>query len=187
MRFRNTSRYPEARVRELVEFGMRGVNTAGLAVNVKNAANCAYRGMAYQQAPRCSPTAKLSAVRYLVTIGIGKPERFPCDNMVTAWKFVGWTGIGGVPPAGYDPETWFVKTCLEGGKPVCQRYYTQQRHPYGGKSSPHIEYHTWEEGLVAIAAHEARHIHQFAHGKPKSEVDCERWAAKRLEEWRARS
>lgn len=57
-------------------------------------------------------------------------------------------------------------------------------HAYGGKRSPRIDMLTWEEGLLCVAAHEARHIWQFRNGRRVSEIDCERFALRRLEEWR---
>lgn len=48
------------------------------------------------------------------------------------------------------------------------------------KTSPVVTFHTWREQLFHIAAHEARHIHQFRHGVSRSELDAERWAASRL-------
>jgi hypothetical protein len=143
MRLKNTSRYPEDEVRQLVAFGMRGVNTAGLAVNVKNAQNCAYRGRAYERVPLLSSRVTCSTVRRLVTIGLGEPERFPVSN--------------------FDPR---------------------KQHAYGGKRSPLIEYRDWREALVAVAAHEARHIQQFQRNRPRSEVDAERFAAKALDHYR---
>lgn len=52
------------------------------------------------------------------------------------------------------------------------------------KTSPVVTFHTWREQLLHIAAHEARHIHQFRHGLSRSELDAERWAASRLERFR---
>lgn len=60
-------------------------------------------------------------------------------------------------------------------------------HPYGGKSSPLIEMDNWREGLVALAAHEFCHIHQFQNNLSGSEVRCERAAEKRLNAYRSGS
>lgn len=48
------------------------------------------------------------------------------------------------------------------------------------KTSPVVTFGCWQENLLHIAAHEARHIHQFRHGLSRSELDAERWAAQRL-------
>lgn len=45
-----------------------------------------------------------------------------------------------------------------------------------GNRYPFFTYRTWQEVIIHLAAHEARHIHQFRHGKRCSEVDCERFA-----------
>jgi hypothetical protein len=52
------------------------------------------------------------------------------------------------------------------------------------KSSPPIEVACWREGLVTVAAHEAKHIEQYRRDQPRSEVACERFAAWVLEVYR---
>lgn len=187
MRLKNTSRYPDAEVRALIEFGTKGVNLAGVAVHVKNSAH-AYAGRAYYGVPSCSPAAKLATVERLVVLRIGAPEKFPVDNLRTTWKRGPWIlweeGQAAPDPEGFNIETWRHWLKRQGGQ-LFIRYGEAQRHPYGGKRSPLIVMQDWREGLVGLAAHEARHIHQFRHRKPVSEVDCERFAAKRLEEFRA--
>ena len=136
MRIRNTSRYNDVVVRELVTFGMRGVRTERLSVHVRNARNTAFRGMAYDDMPAISPASRLKTVDRLVTLGVGAPERFPCN------------GNG--------------------------RY----------QRAPAIKLGDWREALIMLAAHEARHIWQYQYDKPRSEVDCERFAARRLDAYR---
>jgi hypothetical protein len=50
---------------------------------------------------------------------------------------------------------------------------------------PFFSYADWSEWLVSAAAHEAWHIHQYRHGKRRSEVDCERFAEKALNRYRS--
>lgn len=177
MRFKNTSRYADAEVRALVEFAMRGVDTTGVAVNVKNSRR-AYRGTAYERVPHCSPLA--SKAQRLITIGIGAPDRFPKDNLMTTWKrhprvpFAQRVAV---------PEGWRFRVGVEAGRQWFE-LLEPVRHPYGGQRSPLIDMADWREALVAVAAHEARHIWQYQHNKPRSEVDCERFAARRLAEYR---
>jgi hypothetical protein len=52
---------------------------------------------------------------------------------------------------------------------------------------PFYTLHNWQELLVHLAAHEARHVYQFDHRKRISEVDCERFAVKALERFRQES
>ena len=59
----------------------------------------------------------------------------------------------------------------------------QKRYPDG------IAVRSWEDIFVFVAAHEARHIWQFkarriAGNQPISEVDADRYAIKKLSEWR---
>jgi len=51
--------------------------------------------------------------------------------------------------------------------------------------SPEVLLADWRSALVYVAAHEARHVEQFVRKAPKSEVDCNRFAAALLERWRA--
>jgi hypothetical protein len=73
MWIRNTSRYPDARVQDLVMFAVRGVDMQGVCVNVKNGA---LGGGAYNGVPEISNAP--SAARYLVTLRLGRgAERWP--------------------------------------------------------------------------------------------------------------
>jgi hypothetical protein len=49
---------------------------------------------------------------------------------------------------------------------------------------PFFTYADWREWLVSAAAHEARHIHQYRHDSPRSEIDCERFAEEALNRYR---
>jgi hypothetical protein len=50
-------------------------------------------------------------------------------------------------------------------------------------TAPWITVRDWRERLVALAAHEAFHVHQFREGLRRSEVEAERWALRKLMEW----
>jgi hypothetical protein len=177
MYLRNTSRYPTSEVRSLIEFAVRGVNLARVAVHVKNTAR-GYAGMAYFTVPGMSSAH--GGARSLITLRVGKAG-FPRDNMVTRVKWHPWTTREAVQGC---PSTWAFGMRTHDG---AQQFRAGEpiRHPYGGKRSPLIVVNDWREALVAIAAHEARHIHQHRRKKPLSEVDCERFAAKALERYRA--
>jgi hypothetical protein len=178
---RNTSRFDTDEVRRLLAIATAGVRMTRVAVHVKNSA-AAYAGRAYERVP-CVSSAPRSA-RRLVVVRIGPERAFPCDNTVSR---VRWGG------------PWVARLTLNSGlwdsnartrmKRVDGEVLFQQgeviRHPYGGKRAPLITYRTALECLVAVTAHEARHIYQFQHNKRRSEVDCERFAAKALERYRA--
>jgi hypothetical protein len=53
------------------------------------------------------------------------------------------------------------------------------------KKTVPIHVTTWQEQLVALAAHEARHVWQHHTGRAAGEVDAERWALRVLDAWRA--
>jgi hypothetical protein len=65
-------------------------------------------------------------------------------------------------------------------------YPKTYRYP-GRSTAPTITVHDWGERLVALAAHEAFHVHQFREGLRRSEVMAERWADATLTAWRRRS
>lgn len=203
MRIQNTSQYPDDEVRQLVEFGMTGVGTTGVAVHVKNSKH-SYSGMAYSSVPTMSPRFRQRSVRNLITLKIGAPDKFPRDNMVEKLR---WVEIPDdkLDEVSDDPDgghTYQGQKCHrirsgvrgstlrngDGALLAPQKSFLQvgmiSRHPYGGKRSPLIMYNNWREALVGVSAHEARHVYQFRTGKRVSEVDCERFALKRLEAYR---
>jgi hypothetical protein len=51
---------------------------------------------------------------------------------------------------------------------------------------PFFVCHDWQEWLIKLAAHEAKHIEQFKEDLSCSELSCERFAVSKLEEFRAR-
>jgi len=130
---RNTSCYEDAEVRALVKFAMSEVDVRGVCVNVKNSQH-PMRGMAYEGVPYIS-NAPVQA-EYLITIGIGSPERFP------------------------------------------------RVHDRKMRGAPSHELADWREALVAVAAHEAKHIEQFRENKRRSEVACENFEAYMLRRYR---
>jgi len=78
MILRNTSRYPDSEVRDLVKFACKGFNDKRVCINVKNCNTSIYRGRAYGGVPYISNAPKSS--KYLVVIRIGSPDRFPTQG-----------------------------------------------------------------------------------------------------------
>jgi hypothetical protein len=86
-------------------------------------------------------------------------------------------------PRTHPGTTYLIRLMLPSiprnrGYPVTYRYR-------GLRTAPWITVEDWHERLVALAAHEARHIGQFRDGSRRSEVQAERWAQRRLAAWRA--
>ena len=50
---------------------------------------------------------------------------------------------------------------------------------------PFFVCHDWEEWLIKLAAHEAKHIEQFRNDLPCSEISCERFAVATLDAFRS--
>ena len=81
-----------------------------------------------------------------------------------------------------SPGTQFmVRLRLPGA--LRNRGYPRAYRYTGLVTAPWITVRDWRERLVALAAHEAFHIHQFRQGLRRSEVAAERWALKKLAEW----
>lgn len=173
MRLKNTSSYPTDEVRRLVSSGMKGVNTTGLVVHVRGSRSEGH-GKAYRSIPAHSWAAQVPGARFFVELYIGARTRFPVDNLRTK---VRW--LDEMPAADVLESNDYVGQNRKG-----QWGVVVARHPYGGKRSPLIVTCDWKEMLVALAAHEARHIQQFQRHKRCSEVDAERFAANALERYR---
>lgn len=180
MLLENKSRYPTDEVRRLIEFATSGVNLADTAINVRNTRH-ATAGRAYGRTPSISPLT--GRVARLIVVRMGAPERFPSDNLHGSWRYSSWGPDGAPRPADVpaDAHTRRRRTRL---RTIEQRWRWWVRHPYGGSRSPHVTLADWREGLVYISAHEARHIHQFRHSRPCSEVDAERFAVAAVERYR---
>jgi hypothetical protein len=143
MWIRNTSRYPDQRVVDLVKFATRHVDMRRVCVNVKNGG---LGGGAYNGVPEISNAPRKA--RYLVSLRVGRgDERWPLGPINYHFKAPNETG----------PRNRF----------------------------PFFVFRDWEEWLVKLAAHEARHIEQFRGGLRCSEVSCEQFALQTLEEFRA--
>ena len=177
MKLTNTSRYPDAEVALLVEFAMCDVDHSRLAVHVRNASR-AYRGRAYDGIPSISTRARDGDVDRLVTIGIGAPQSFPCDNVQTR---VSWVRVQQSTPTPGD----VVRRRRDTDGRIHMERRVVSQHGYGGKRSPGLTFESWREALVAVAAHEGRHIWQYQTDAPRSEVDAEQAAGRRLDAFRA--
>lgn len=173
MFIKSTSKYPEQTVRNLIVFATVGVNTDGVVFNVKNSKK-PYAGRAYMGVPHISPFSRDAAHKYLVVLRVGDAMWFPVTNVVTKTKWVTIT-----EDEYYALSCNTSKTYKKDGTVVYKRAQLV-RHAYGGVHSPVMTMNNWQEALVALAAHEARHIHQFRNKLRISEVDCEKFAYKAL-------
>ena len=190
MWFHSTSRYPIEEVRELVEFGMAEVDHSTLMVRVKNTRDI-YRGRAYDGVPALSAAARQPGATRLVTIAIGPPAGFPTTNEVRSarWRKVRPNeSLDGVRAAdlriaGSKVAATRRRLAATHGSPQLERREIRT-HGYGGVTAPVVHMSDWREALVAVASHEARHIWQYQHDRPRSEVDAERYSAGRLALWR---
>jgi hypothetical protein len=91
----------------------------------------------------------------------------------------------GVPPISSAPATaTHLVTLIVPPDPAAGGDRYPRTHSYHrARSVPPVLLPDWRAELVHLVAHEAAHVDQFRRGLPRSEVACERWAAKRLGEW----
>lgn len=188
MWFESTCRYPQDEVRALVEFAMAEIDHSQLAVRVKNTRDV-YRGRAYESMPALSAAARVPGLTRLVTIGLGAPSGFPTTNEVRSarWRKVRVNeSLLGVRASELrvSPSPSRAKARPQEKAPPRLERREVRTHGYGGLGSPIVEMADWREALVAVAAHEARHIWQYQHDAPRSEVEAERYSARRLALWR---
>lgn len=135
----------------------------------------------YQDGTRIRHPGKLSACRAAVAAGEGLVDAVewavyanPDAHEWTARSYDGVPRIARVQ----DGIRYLVTFNIPADPRECRYPITHQDPRL--KTSPVVTFGGWQENLLHIAAHEARHIHQFRHGRSRSELDAERWAARRL-------
>lgn len=182
--FHNTSRYPPAEVRALIAFATADLDLRDVAFNVRNTSRT-YAGRTYFPVPRISTWHGHPDAASLIVLRLGTPASFPCTNLTTTIRttpLTPWLTADAAFPSGADIR---YQRTRQGRREVWRAVrITVSRHPYGGRHSPLIEVRTWQECLVALAAHEAQHIAQFRAQTRKSEAACEQHAAARLAHYR---
>lgn len=188
MIFRNTSGYSDTLVRNLVLFGAKDIDLSQTAVWVKKSKH-PYAGVAYPAIPPMSSWLHGSGARYLIVIRVGRPNQFPVNNLRTSIR---WLPFETSPQEvqrllGRTKGTLTDRYVNNGINPATgkMQYGIATTAPYGGVL---IECRDWREGIMSVAAHEARHVYQFQNGllrKGKGrELDAQTFTAQRLADYR---
>jgi hypothetical protein len=200
---RNRSTRPDDDVRRLIAFGLQDTPTDDLLVSLTDIGQGGMRGATYRVIPRRSRYYGMAS--RLITLGIDvHASAFPCDNLRTVETKVRYVDIprrlisrfeltgnpveiyrfaNGIPGEGESVRLYdFRKGRL--------RVATLVKRPYGGLRAPIIRYHDWREALVALTAHEGRHVQQFIQHPPGEriphcEADAEGWSLVILNRYRA--
>jgi hypothetical protein len=118
MWIRNTSRYPDAEVMELVELATADIDMRGVCVNVKNGE---LAGGAYNGVPEMSNAPR--AASYLITLRVGKGnERWPLGPVNYHFKSPDETGPRNRFPffVCEDWREWLVKLAAHEAKHIEQ-------------------------------------------------------------------
>lgn len=180
MRVTNQSTQNDEDVRRLLVFATHGINMTDVTVTI----NDRHVDPTLKGFGKARRTASLPPNGSQYEIGIYFPDQaYPIDNRI---KKVKWL------PVDVDEDQaerlmrldlYGVNITFRWKKWAVKQYGIVRQHGYGGVSSPLIVVRNWREFLVWVAAHEARHIHQMRHGKRMSEVDCEKWAFKKVNDY----
>jgi hypothetical protein len=208
----NSSRYPTDDVVKMVRYAFSATPCGHVGVEVYDLIGTldSAKGRAYPRVPSNSTFYGVSGISAVVKLEIGPPNAYPSDNLYV--RTVGKRSIPMTADLIYDDDGELrsgpqlveaVRPLLReheivvGAKNKMIRVEKRVRMPYGGRGSPEFYYLDWQEGLIAFAAHEARHIWQFnrrmqewrqgvPRGKmtPTSEDDAERVALRVLTAFR---
>ena len=125
------------------------------------------------------PTLDVETLVAYATFGLDLTR--VCINVKNSWRYpCGGTAYDGVPEISNAPrETEYLITIRLG---PAQMFPVSLPHK---RRSPQREIGCWREAVVAMAAHEAKHIEQYRLGLPRSEVECECFEAAILGRYRA--
>jgi hypothetical protein len=176
MRIVNETGHADAEVRNLVKFGCRGVDMTRIMVVIQGSGGATQCGRVFQDTPDCSPAALMETVDRLVVVNIAAEDRYPMHNMRPGWD---WVDVQERDPADRGGRY------LEADGQLYRWTYGAEMRPRHGWNSPRIDFRTWREGLIGVVAHQARHIYQYCHHKRSSDEDAERFAAARIDAYRA--
>jgi hypothetical protein len=209
VRIVNASQYPDEVVLRLVRYAFAGIPASGVGVSVRNYQGDVGRGLAYNGLPqgrralnRSCPFLPTDGVTRYVSLEMGGPRQFPATNVMP--RIVAKRRIPLTRDILFDEERrprsdQGALAYLHGLMREKERLHgidRDTRHavfatyaygPYGGRGSVLIAYQDWQEGIIAYAAHEARHIWQFEQRAQEmrrtgrlrtalSEADAERYA-----------
>jgi hypothetical protein len=183
----STSRKPVREVEAIVRFALYGAEAGDVVVRVKNSAKPGYHGRAYGGIPQRSRVDEIPGAEYLIVLRLGPDDSFPNGNVHDRWRWTAWVAPDAPRPKAWTPE-WFGQVKRNRLKRITAvRWGRVVRGPYGGRGAPSFTVADWREALVAVAAHEIRHIEQFRYDWPHSEVDAEKAAYAALLRWRERA
>jgi hypothetical protein len=136
------------------------------------------------------PTREVSELVELAVDGVDM-ERV-CVNVKGCRAGYGGNAYLGVPEISNAPASaeYLVTLRIAPGRrlglPIGPLNYNLKRPDQVGPRNrfPFFVLDSWQEVLVKLAAHEARHIHQYRHDLQRSEVDCEYFALEALSRYR---
>ena len=192
VRISRTIRADHDELRGLVAAGFEGVGGEGVAVHVKARGRRVVWFVACDRR-RCRWPAvalegrsghllrRLSDAERLGGRGHGGPVRLarPPELGMSGRAYDGVPAISSAPPGTAHLVTLIVPPdpAGDGGRyPHLHRYHR-------ARSVAPVLLADWRAEFVHLVAHEAAHVAQFRTRRPRSEVECERWAAQRLGEW----
>jgi hypothetical protein len=185
---RNESIWPDQDIADLVTFAANAINAAvvpNTAFHVHMPLERhRFAGRAYN---RVGSAMARSPREYLVHVSVtGNMDLYPLDNLMMRSKLMprGSSHHNMMAEVNRLTEKGVEVEARKEGYGSGLRWRLYMKHPYGGITSPLVVTHTWQEAIVAVAAHESNHILQFMTGTKPSEVACERAALRVVELFR---
>ena len=182
-----------AQIEGLVAAGFAGIDDEAVAVHVKARGrrvvwlvDCTRplcrRPAALVDGTRRHVFARPTDAGPMVGLGHGQPRRLaePVQPAMSGRAYDGVPSISSAPAGTRHLITLIVPPAphrdRSGRYPHLHRYHR-------ARSVLPVLLPDWRAELVHLVAHEAAHVAQFRAGRPRSEVECERWAARRVGEW----
>lgn len=194
----NAIEVPDDLIRALVRYGFDELNDSTVEVHVKAARpHVEWVGIC-RDADKCQG-ARGVRIFDAIPAHVHRTKRFvegapcrPSAHKVVTPRLRNFSGraYGGVPSVANvaNGTKWLVTLTIptrpqDATFPYVWHYHTR------AKTAGEIELQSWQEQLVHLAAHEHRHVVQFARNLPGSEVDAETYAhsvVRRFRQERAR-
>lgn len=193
LRISRSIRADHTEIERLVAAGFAGIDDEAVALHVKargrrvvwlvecNRPLCRRRS-AVVDGVRSHPFARRMDAERLAGSGHGPARRLaePLQRAMTGRAYNGVPSISSAPAGTRHLITLIVPPAPH-RDPTGR--YPLRHHYHRARSVPPVLLPDWRAELVHLVAHEAAHIAQFRAGRPRSEVDGERWAARRVGEW----
>lgn len=173
-------------VEGLVKFGFTAVESGDVEVHVKARARVRRQYVAeFADGDRLRFRRRRDAEALVARYGGVVWSHTSRHPRASGWSGRTYDGVPGI--ARVTAGTRYLVTMNIPARPQALTGYPRAHQDPRLKTSPVVVFDDWTDELIHLAAHEARHVHQFRHRLRRSELDAERWAARVLATWQEAS